>query len=114
MRSTDTGSCTRMMLPGFKAAVLMCDAGFHGDLANIKRLVENGVQPNDSNYDGRTALHLAACEGHVEVCRYLLEGKASMDARDRFDSTPLCDALRAGNKEVQDLLREHGDHLVRP
>eukprot|EP00961_Rhodomonas_salina_P098255 1322042-Rhodomonas_salina.1 len=60
-----------------------------------------------ADYDGRTALHLAACEGHVPVARdlrcsvltqrawegskvkFLLEKKANVDVTDRFGGTPI-------------------------
>ena len=31
------------------------------------------VNLNDGDYDGRTALHLAAAEGHLKVVRFLVE-----------------------------------------
>ena len=41
-------------LGGNETGVLMCQAAFHGKIDDIKRLVGNGVDPNDSDYDGRT------------------------------------------------------------
>lgn len=39
---------------------------------------------NNKDYDGRTALHVAASEGHAEVVTYLLKQcKAAADALDR-------------------------------
>ena len=35
---------------------------------------------------GATALHVAAGEGHAEICRVLLAAGAEVDARDEFDS----------------------------
>ena len=45
----------------------MCQAAYAGKLEDIRRLVVNGVDPNESDYDGRTAMHLAASEGNMEV-----------------------------------------------
>ncbi|KAL3081470.1 hypothetical protein niasHS_011714 [Heterodera schachtii] len=45
------------------------------------------------DYDKRTALHLAASEGHFDVALFLLEtGKVQPDPRDRWNRTPLDDA----------------------
>ena len=49
---------------------------------------------NLADYDWRTPLHLAACEGSVEVVEYLLSVGASVHARDRFGGTPLIDAIK--------------------
>ena len=44
-----------------------------------------------SDYDGRTALHLAAAEGHEQSVRFLLETcKVPVAPKDRFVSTVLC------------------------
>ena len=47
-----------------------------------------------ANYDGRTPLHVACCEGHLDTVRLLLENGASVHVRDRFNHTPLTDAIR--------------------
>ena len=43
-----------------------------GDLVRARQLLARGVNVNASDYDGRTALHLAARGDHSEMCRYLL------------------------------------------
>lgn len=100
-----------LALPGKAAAADMCQAAFDGDLAHLTRLMSNGVPVDDADYDGRTALHLAACEGHVEAVKLLLKHKASVASVDRFGGTAMEDAVRHGRVDVQDLLREHGARL---
>jgi len=42
------------VLPGNELGVLMCQAAFDGKLDDIQRLIQNNVDPNESDYDGRT------------------------------------------------------------
>ena len=43
---------------------ILCQAAARGDLVELKRLIEEkNYDPNDSDYDGRTALHIASGEG---------------------------------------------------
>ena len=47
-----------------------------------------------SDYDGRTALHLAACEGHQGVVSVLLEqASVNINATDRGHRTALQEAI---------------------
>lgn len=75
-----------------------------GNLQAIRRLVAQGVPLEAADYDGRTALHLAAAEGHVAVAAYLVTQQNLGDARDRWGNTPLDDARRHGRAEVVELL----------
>ena len=52
------------------------------------------------DYDGRTALHIAAAEGQFEAARLLLERGADPKRRDRFGSTPADDARRTRRNEL--------------
>lgn len=58
-----------------------------GDVRGVEDLLNEGIDVNSIDLDGRTALHIAACEGHVEVAALLLSRKANIDARDRWGST---------------------------
>lgn len=58
-----------------------------GDVDGVEELLDEGVDVNSIDLDGRTALHIASCEGHYDVVRVLLSRRANIDARDRWGST---------------------------
>lgn len=64
------------------------------DLDGLRRLVARGVPLHAADYDGRTALHLAACEGAERALDYLLAHGHPIDVRDVWGATPLDDARR--------------------
>lgn len=53
----------------------------------MEELLKEGVDVNSIDLDGRTAMHVAACEGHLEVAKLLLRWRANVNARDRWGST---------------------------
>lgn len=95
-----------------------CWAAYEGDVAEMRRLVARGVNPAAGDYDGRTALHLAASEGRLKAVRYLIELGADLSAKDRWGNTPLDDARRElshcapenslNHEGVIAMLTEHG------
>ncbi|WOK99309.1 serine/threonine-protein kinase STY17-like [Canna indica] len=82
-----------------------------GDLGGIEELLKSGVDVNFRDIDGRTALHVAACQGCVNVVKLLLDKGAYVDPEDRWGSTPLADAIHYKNHEVIKLLEKHGANL---
>lgn len=58
-----------------------------GDKAGVIQELDKGVEPNGADYDRRTALHLAACEGWIEVVDLLLEKGADVNSLDRWGRT---------------------------
>lgn len=58
-----------------------------GDVDGVEELLDEGIDVNSIDLDGRTALHIASCEGHYDVVKVLLSRRANIDARDRWGST---------------------------
>ncbi|KAG9448141.1 hypothetical protein H6P81_014269 [Aristolochia fimbriata] len=79
-----------------------------GDLNGIEELLDSGTDVNFRDIDGRTALHVAACQGKTEVVGLLLNRGAEVDPTDRWGSTPLADAIYYKNHDVIKLLERHG------
>ncbi|MFJ9894546.1 glutaminase [Streptomyces sp. NPDC091280] len=91
-----------------ESVVALCWAASQGDLDEVRRLASvAGTDLSTGDYDGRTPLHLAAAEGHVEVTGYLLAHGANPAATDRWGGTALTDARRGGHTRVAELLDPH-------
>ncbi|XP_074656361.1 glutaminase liver isoform, mitochondrial-like [Tubulanus polymorphus] len=85
---------------------------FNGDVSAIRRYALSGMDMRQSDYDGRTALHLAAAEGHAEVVTFLLEKcDVPLTPKDRWGFTPMCDAKRFGHDSVVEILNNHEHKL---
>ncbi|KAI2654545.1 L-asparaginase [Labeo rohita] len=65
-----------------------------GDIEALEAIREMGTDLSCADYDGRTPLHISACEGHLNVVEYLLGKGATVYAKDRFGDTPLRNAVR--------------------
>lgn len=89
--------------------VRLCEAAAKGDLEKMQRMLSNNrIDVNRGDYDKRRPLHLAACEGHLKVIELLIVSQADVNVKDRFDGTPLADALRHRKLAAAQLLHRHG------
>jgi adenylate kinase family enzyme/ankyrin repeat protein len=90
-------------------------AASEGDVEEVEALLVYGsVDLNCTDHDKRTALHLAARDGRVDIVQLLCEKGADVNMRDRFGNRPLDEAKNAGHKECIQILEEHGGHLGNP
>ncbi len=97
------------------AVVELLWAAADNDLDGLRRCVARGIPLSAADYDGRTALHLAASNECVEAVRYLLSHDHPVHVRDRWGATPLDDARREKGEAVADLLvtAEEAFHVLR-
>ncbi|KAH9739189.1 hypothetical protein KPL71_019047 [Citrus sinensis] len=58
-----------------------------GDRVGLNQMLREGTSPNVQDYDRRTALHLAASEGHAPIVELLLQYKANLNLKDRWQRT---------------------------
>lgn len=87
-------------------------AAADGHLNELIRINASGHSLTTGDYDGRTALHLAASNGHSKIVKYLIsqaeklneESRAIWLAEDRYGNRPIDDAMREGHTLCQELL----------
>ncbi|XP_047075675.1 potassium channel KOR1-like [Lolium rigidum] len=79
-------------------------AAFYGDLHQLKGLIRAGADPKNTDYDGRSPLHLAASKGYEDVAQFLIHEGADIDLIDKFGNTPLLEAVKQGHDRVATLL----------
>ncbi|XP_076893649.1 serine/threonine-protein kinase 12-like [Bidens hawaiensis] len=79
-----------------------------GDRVGLNLMLRDGISPNVQDYDKRTALHLAASEGHASIVELLLYYKADVNLDDRWNRTPLTDARLYGHRDICRILEVNG------
>ncbi len=99
---------SRQYEANYRDTMSLISSASTGDIHEIQRLVASGIDLNASDYDKRTALHLAAAEGHLNVIKYLVDRKVEVNPRDRWGGTPLGDAQRGQHQEVVEHLLKFG------
>eukprot|EP00096_Caligus_rogercresseyi_P005182 TRINITY_DN2017_c1_g2_i1.p1 TRINITY_DN2017_c1_g2~~TRINITY_DN2017_c1_g2_i1.p1 ORF type:complete len:154 (-),score=34.20 TRINITY_DN2017_c1_g2_i1:471-932(-) len=84
-------------------------AAWRGEEADVRSIVDSGVLSiNISDSNDVTALRFAAQYGHLEIAKYLLSKGADPNLRAKDGLDPLLSAVGEGNKDMVQLLLEHG------
>ncbi|XP_050102651.1 potassium channel SKOR-like isoform X3 [Malus sylvestris] len=92
-------------------ALKVNSAAYHGDLFQLKGLIRTGADPNKTDYDGRSPLHLAALKGHEDITLFLILEGVDINIKDNFGNTPLLEAIKNRNDRVSSLLVQQGASL---
>ena len=79
----------------------IANAAMSGDREAVRALIKKGLDVNEAQGDGTTALHLAAMKGDAELAQMLLVAGANHRATTRIGAyTPLYLAARGGHSAV--------------
>lgn len=91
-------------------AAALRTASYNGDVAQVKRLLQEGVDPNVTDEYHRTALSLAAGQGHIGVIEVLISNGAWVDPHEDYDTyeTPLMAAVTEGHLDIVKRLIQAG------
>lgn len=65
-----------------------------------KLLIDNNVALNNQDWNGRTGLHGAALNGHIQIVRLLLSHGADTNIQNDWGKTALMEAEREGHEEI--------------
>ncbi|XP_041420584.1 ankyrin repeat domain-containing protein 6 isoform X2 [Xenopus laevis] len=87
-------------------------AAYKGQVDNVVQLINKGAKVAVTKH-GRTALHLAANKGHVNIVHILVKAGCDLDIQDDGNQTALQRAAVVGNTEVLALLIQEGCALDR-
>lgn len=94
------------MYPGDRGVMALCWAASEGNLCEVKRLYANGIDINETDYDGRSPLHLACTNGHLKLVKYLVSKGADIACKDRAGRTPIDDAKTKKCNKIVDYLKK--------
>lgn len=86
----------------------LMQAAFEGDVAEARRLIEEGADVSASNVYGVNAMQLAADIGNTELIRLLLKAGADPESPNADGETALHLVARSGNVEAAKLLLKAG------
>ncbi|GFY87630.1 STELAR K+ outward rectifier [Actinidia rufa] len=92
-------------------ALRVNSAAYHGDLHQLKGLIRAGADPDKTDYDGRSPLHLASSRGYEDITLFLIQEDVDINISDKFVNTPLLEAIKNGHDRVASILVKEGAEL---
>lgn len=109
----DTGS-RKKRIPKirFSSNIILLDAAARNDVDEVRKLLLSGVDPNQGDDDGLTALHQSCIDDFEDVVRLLIEHGADVNAKDTESWTPLHAAATCGHKNICKILIDSGANIL--
>jgi ankyrin repeat protein len=83
-------------------------AASQNDAAQVRSLLANDGNPNQTDGEARTALHYAAMNGNLTIIAILIKASAKLDPKDKLGNTPLHLAADRNQVEAAKLLLDVG------
>lgn len=79
-----------------------------GDISALRRFHMAGMDMSACDYDGRTAIHVAASEGHLGCIKYLVKiCRVDPCVKDRWGRQPIDDTATFGHVKCEQVLKKY-------
>ncbi|KAH9520085.1 BRCA1-associated RING domain protein 1 [Bulinus truncatus] len=101
-----------LMKRNAKGETLLQVATIEADLETVRKLLEEGANPNVKDYAGWTPLHEAVNHGNADITELLIKHGASVNAPGLNYDTPLHDAVSNYHKGCIQLLLANGANTM--
>ncbi|MES2626166.1 MAG: ankyrin repeat domain-containing protein, partial [Pseudomonadota bacterium] len=86
----------------------LADAAQKGDLAVVRKLIQDGVNVDEPQVDGATALHWAVNENDEPMSQLLIDAGADVNVRNRVGAPVILSAAVNGNARILEMLLQAG------
>lgn len=86
----------------------LINASMENDVEELKVLLDEGADINETDMDNSTALHWAVYYSSYDAAEFLLQQGANPNTIDLYDSTPLLSAVYSEDVEMVKILLEYG------
>jgi len=84
-------------------------AAASGNITALRTLVNDGVNLDETDREGKTALMYASEGGHVEVVKFLIENRANPNLKAKNGKTAMMFASDRGHTEIVQILKNAGE-----
>ncbi|KAH9605867.1 hypothetical protein KSS87_001491 [Heliosperma pusillum] len=108
LKQVESDIASHMAKHEAELALKVNNTAYYGDLYQLKSFIRAGADPKNTDYDGRSPLHLAASRGHENIVQFLIEERVDINGLDNMGTTPLLEAIKNGHDKVAALLQNKG------